>query len=443
MLWIIAPTLLPSGGAVAIVCAPWLPAADSRGAGPEPARLLEAAGWAFARSVRGNRIDEAHAVAPDRFQVVRRADRFPDRAGIDRRRRAERLRQVEPRRSAALGDGRGLPQGDARRRHGRRDLLRQQQSRAAQHRRSGDDDRQQRPRGARPVQRRRRARSVAPHRARRGLDLPAQRPRGARARHPDPVRRRLHRRALAGAGAPGPHRRDHPGQARAAPPGAGRGRRHFRTACQAPRGGAAAARRGAELGAAGGRDRPARRPDRRTQAPGPPGRALPRAVAKHPQGRGGAVSPAPGAGQDRGDPGAKPPTTPRCARWPTAPAPRPRPPPARPTQPPNCRRCARARPGPPPCWRASWSPATRWTAKRRWRRSASPSWHGGSFNWERIPSASSGSAPTPRRRWRACRPSRRRSRTRPRPARNAAPASRHGSAPRARRSLPAKPASAS
>ena len=87
----------------------------------------------------GKSCDETHAVAPDRFQVIRRADRFPDRAGTDRRRRTERLRQVQPRRSDALGDGRSLPQGDARRRHGRRHLLRQQRPRAAQHRRSGDD----------------------------------------------------------------------------------------------------------------------------------------------------------------------------------------------------------------------------------------------------------------------------------------------------------------
>ena len=43
-----------------------------------------------------------------RLQVLRRADRVRDRAGPDRHRRAERLRQVEPGRGAALGDGRKL-----------------------------------------------------------------------------------------------------------------------------------------------------------------------------------------------------------------------------------------------------------------------------------------------------------------------------------------------
>ena len=47
-----------------------------------------------------------------------------DREGPDRRRRPERLRQVQPARSAALGDGRDLAQEHARGRHGRRDLLR-------------------------------------------------------------------------------------------------------------------------------------------------------------------------------------------------------------------------------------------------------------------------------------------------------------------------------
>ena len=123
---------------------------------------------------------------------------------------------------------------------GRRDLLRHQQPPGAQQCRSGDLDRQCRRARRRRVQRPGRPRHRAPHRARSRLDLPHQRPRGARPRRADPVRRRLDRRALAGAGASGPHRRDHPGQARAAPPRAGRGRRHFRPACPPPRGRAAA-----------------------------------------------------------------------------------------------------------------------------------------------------------------------------------------------------------
>ena len=73
-----------------------------------------------------------------------------------------------------------------------------------------------------------------------GSTLSHQRPRGARPRRDDPVRRRLDRLALARARASGPHRRDHPGQARAAPPRARRGRRHFRPACAPPRGRTAA-----------------------------------------------------------------------------------------------------------------------------------------------------------------------------------------------------------
>ena len=48
-----------------------------------------------------------------------------DRARPDRHRRPQRLRQVQPRRGAALGDGRDLGQVDARRRDGRRHLRRQ------------------------------------------------------------------------------------------------------------------------------------------------------------------------------------------------------------------------------------------------------------------------------------------------------------------------------
>ena len=150
------------------------------------------------------------------------------------------------------------------------------------------------------VQRSRVDRGVAPHRAREGLDLPAQRPRGARARRADPVRRRLDRRALARAGASGPHRRDHPGQARAAPPRAGRGRRRRRPACAAPRGGTAAEGGRDQSRAARRRDRPARAADRRAEAPGAPGGALPAGLGRRAQGRGDAVPSALGRGECRG-----------------------------------------------------------------------------------------------------------------------------------------------
>ncbi len=84
------------------------------------------------------------------------------------------------------------------------------------------------------------ARGLAPHRARGGLDLPHQRPRGARPRRAAAVRRRRDRRALAGARAPGPDRRDHRRQAAGAPPHPRGGRRHRRAARPPPRGGAAA-----------------------------------------------------------------------------------------------------------------------------------------------------------------------------------------------------------
>ena len=62
--------------------------------------------------------------------------------GPDRRRRAERLRQVQSRRGPALGDGRELVQEHARVRHGRRDLFRLRQAPGAQHRRSRPRSRQ-------------------------------------------------------------------------------------------------------------------------------------------------------------------------------------------------------------------------------------------------------------------------------------------------------------
>ena len=78
------------------------------------------------------------------FKILRRADRFRHRAGAHRRRRAERLRQVEPRRGAALGHGRDLAQEHARLRHGRRDLRRLGEPAVAQHGRSAPRDRQRR-----------------------------------------------------------------------------------------------------------------------------------------------------------------------------------------------------------------------------------------------------------------------------------------------------------
>ncbi len=154
---------------------------------------------------------ETHAAPSARFQVVRRTDRFPDRAGSDRRGRSERLRQIEPGRSAALGDGRILVQVDARVVDGGRDFLRVEFPAGAQQRRSRDLDRQFRALGAIRLQRPGFDRNRPPHRARGRLRLSHQRPRSTRPRRADGICRRLDRRPVAGLGASGPHRRDHPG----------------------------------------------------------------------------------------------------------------------------------------------------------------------------------------------------------------------------------------
>ncbi len=83
----------------------------------------------------GRKRDEIQAPPPARLQILRRTDRIRHRARADRRRRAEWLRQVEPRRGAALGDGRKLLQEHARVRHGRRHLLGLGDPAVAQHRR--------------------------------------------------------------------------------------------------------------------------------------------------------------------------------------------------------------------------------------------------------------------------------------------------------------------
>ncbi len=192
----------------------------------------------------------------------------------DRRCRPQRLRQVEPARGPALGDGRDLAQVHARSRHGRRDLRRHQRpARRATWRRSRSSSTTSTvPR--RPSSTTRRDRDHAPHRARGRLRLPHQRPRCARSRRQDPVRGRSHRRTLARARPPGPDRRDRQRQARAAPPHPRGRRRRRRTAQPAPR---------CRAAPQGGRDqpRPARRhsrladlPDREPEAAGPPGAAL-------------------------------------------------------------------------------------------------------------------------------------------------------------------------
>ena len=84
------------------------------------------------------------AAQAQRLQELRRAGRAADRAGPDRGRRPQRLRQVQPARSDPLGDGRIQPQVAARRRHGRRDLRRHRDAAAARFRRSLDPARARR-----------------------------------------------------------------------------------------------------------------------------------------------------------------------------------------------------------------------------------------------------------------------------------------------------------
>ena len=182
----------------------------------------------------------------------------------------------------------------------------------AQHRRSDDLHRQQRPPGAGRVQRQRHAGGHAPHRARGGLGLPHQRPRGARPRRAHPVRGRGHRRALAGAGAPGPDRRDRQRQARAAPPHPGGRRRHRRPAQPPPRGRAAAARRRGQPRPPQRHPGPAQLADREPEAAGAAGAALQGALGRDPQARRRRAAPAlDGGAGARSTP--RRPTSPR--RW--------------------------------------------------------------------------------------------------------------------------------
>ena len=251
------------------------------------------------------RTAHAHQPAPAPWlQVVRRADRARGRAGPDGRGRAQRLRQVEPARGAALGDGRDLAQEHARGRHGRRDLLRHGDPARPQHGGSDDLHRQFGATGALRVQRQRHAGGDAPHRARGGLGLPHQRPRGARPRRAHPVRGRSHRRALAGAGAPGPDRRARQCQARAAPPHP-RGRcRHRRPAQPPPRGRAAPQGRRGQPRPHQRHPGPALLADREPEAAGPRGAALQGDIGRDPQARRHRLPPAlaggAGAGRCRG-----------------------------------------------------------------------------------------------------------------------------------------------
>ena len=106
----------------------------------------------------------------------------------------------------------------------------------AQHRRSRAPAREFGPPRAGRLQRFGVDRGHAAHRTRPGLDLSRQRQGSQGARRPAPVRRRLDRRALAVARAPGADRRDHRREAPGPPADPRRGRRRLRPPLPPPRG---------------------------------------------------------------------------------------------------------------------------------------------------------------------------------------------------------------
>ncbi len=238
---------------------------------------------------RGSAAHALHPPAAERLQELRRSDRPGDPRGADRRRRPERLRQVEPARGAALGDGREPAHRHARRRDGGRDLRRRLVAAGAQLRRGGAGHRQFRTAGAGGLQRGRSAGDRAADHPRRRLGLQGQRPRRAGARRADAVRRRLDRRAFAGAGAAGADQRadQRPAQGAAADPGRGGG--DLGALCAPPRGRAEAEGGRGEPVAGRRRDRAAGRAACGAGPAGAAGGALPRDRRGAAPGRGDAA----------------------------------------------------------------------------------------------------------------------------------------------------------
>ena len=224
------------------------------------------------------------------------------------------------------------------------------------------------------LQRCRPARRLPPHRAGVRLHLSGQRQGGARARRAAPVRRRLHRRALARHGAAGADRRDHRGQAAGAPSHPGGRRRHRRAAFPPARGGAAAA---------GGRGQPhaprGRAPaDRRSRSRACKRQARQasryRSLASDIR-RAEALLLLIGWREAQATASRRPSARSRrtAARWPSAPASRPRPRATRPSPPMRCPACASGdRPPPSRCSGSSRArqPGRRGEARPRPRRGA-------------------------------------------------------------------------
>ena len=240
------------------------------------------------------------------------------------------------------------------------------QASLAQQRRGRAPARQLRPTRAGRLQRFREDRGHQAHRTRRGFDLPRQRQGGARARRAAPVRRRVDRRALAFAGAPGADRGDHFGQAPGAPADPGRGRGRLRPPLAPPRSGAEAEGRGGQSRCAS-RTCSSRSTPRSTASSD---RRVSRAAT--------AISPRPSAATRRS--GASSPGVSMRRRWrrrggglmrtcsrsPSARVPKPRRRDCRRSPPPPCPPCARKRRGAARPCTGSRSPARR----SNWRRSA-------------------------------------------------------------------------
>ena len=207
------------------------------------------------------------------------------------------------------------------------------------------------------------ARDLAPHRARGGLGLPHQRQGRARPRRAAAVRRCLDRRALAGAGAPGPDRRDHQCQAAGPPPHSRRGRRHHRPSYAPPRGRTQAQGGGTEPHASRRRHVAARNPAQQPEAPGPPGAP---STSRFPPRSASSRRPAsmwPGRMPPRLRRAMPQPSTRRRGCWPNTRARPPRSCASATNWARSCRPCASRKRSAPPCCSASRTSATRWTRK--------------------------------------------------------------------------------
>ena len=247
-----------------------------------------------------------------RLQELRRQDEVRVPSRDHRRRRPQRLRQVQRGRRHPLGDGRAVAAPPARQGHGGRDLRGRRGASSRRSRRGRALLRQLRRRRPAGLRRLLRDPGRAPAVPLRRVRVPDQQGGGAPARRAGLLPGHRHRHPGLHHRRAGPHRRDRVGQARGSPRADRGGGGHQQVQGAPPGGGAQARGHRAESGArerrAGG-DPP---PDPLDRAPGQEGRALPpaagppaaaRAVARRRRaeraprrGRGG---PAPGARRTR------------------------------------------------------------------------------------------------------------------------------------------------